>query len=910
VRYVGDYELLHEIARGGMGVVYRARQVSLNRIVAVKMILAGRFASESDVQRFRAEAAAAANLDHPNIVAIHEVGEHEGQHYFSMDFVEGQTLADRTRGNPLAPQLAAGYLKTIAEAVHYAHQRGILHRDLKPSNVLIDSLDRPRITDFGLAKRLTDSSLPTQQSSLTLSGQVLGSPNYMPPEQSEGRGRQATVTSDIYSLGAILYHLLTGRPPFMAETLAETLQQVLHTEPIPPRLLNPAVPRDLETICLKCLEKDPRRRYETANALARDLGRYMNNEAVAARPPSRLYRLQKLVRRNKLAFAAGAAVGLALVMGLAMATWGLLRERGARLRAQTAEKTAKTESAKSQQVAEFLKKMLQSVGPSVALGRDTSLLKYVLDVTAQQIDTELRDQPAVEADLLHTLGSTYHSLHESQKAEDMHRRALALRKQLFGNEHRDVATSLAAIGLSLYQQGKYAQAEEMHLQALAMRRKILGDSHPHVAESLSDLALTLLQQGKYAQAEVLLREALGLRKSQHTNDPRALDSVYNNLAAALIFQHKLGEAETLLHEAIISEKRFYGEDCPEAAASLNNLARVLGDQGRYPDAEAAHREAIAMARKLMGGESPQLATFLSNFAATLSADGKFAEAEACCQDALAIQRKRLSPDHPAVADTLNELGATLGRQNKYAEAEQAHREALAIRKKKLDEAHPLVVVSLGNLANSLYRQSKYAEAEPLCREILQRHGTSLHPDQDPAANLARLLSDWAWAEHGSNSGTPTQSGTKPGPAEWAREAESLLRDCLAIRLRDTNSTGWRAQDARSRLGGALVSVAVCEPALTPDLVQSKLTEAESLLLEASGRLQPSNKAPRWAKSDALERLVRLYEAWDSAAPNTAKSAQAEEWKKNLVAFRAEGEEILARQRSQSGEQPATNEPKK
>src|SRR6266511_5056438 len=252
-RAFSDYELLEEIARGGMGIVYKARQVSLGRIVAVKMLLFGPLSSPEFVTRFRAEASAAASLQHPNIVAIHEVGVHQGQHYFAMDHVEGQSLAKLNAEcevrNAGWLRRAANYLKTIAEAIHYAHERGILHRDLKPSNVLIGSDDRPRVTDFGLAKRFDSDS------SLTLTGQVLGSPNYMPPEQAgQGAGKVGR-RSDVYSLGAILYHLLTGRPPFRADTLTETLRQLHDTEPLSPRLLNPSVPSDLETICLKCLAK-------------------------------------------------------------------------------------------------------------------------------------------------------------------------------------------------------------------------------------------------------------------------------------------------------------------------------------------------------------------------------------------------------------------------------------------------------------------------------------------------------------------------------------------------------------------------------------------------------------------------------------------------------------------------------
>jgi len=291
-RTFADYELLEEIARGGMGIVYRARQVSLDRLVAVKMLLFGPLSSPEFVKRFRAEASAAASLLHPNIVAIHEVGVHQGQQYFAMDYVQGQSLAKLLANGPLPARRAALYLKTIAEAIHYAHERGILHRDLKPSNVLIDANDQPRVTDFGLARRLEGDS------ELTVTGQVLGSPNYMPPEQAGGRRGKVSRRSDVYSLGAMLYHVLTGRPPFVGEGLTDTLEQVLNSEPISPRLLNPSVPRDLETICLKCLEKEPDKRYGTAQALADELDRFLNNEPVHARAVTLAERAWRCCRRK------------------------------------------------------------------------------------------------------------------------------------------------------------------------------------------------------------------------------------------------------------------------------------------------------------------------------------------------------------------------------------------------------------------------------------------------------------------------------------------------------------------------------------------------------------------------------------------------------------------------------------
>jgi predicted Ser/Thr protein kinase len=319
LRYFGDYELLEEIARGGMGIVYRARQVSLNRVVAVKVILAGPYASREFVQRFRTEAEAAANLQHPSIVAIHEVGEHEGQHYFSMDYVEGMSLAEWARRHPVSPTQAARLVKAVAEAVQYAHQRGTLHRDLKPQNVLMDASGRPRITDFGLAKQLH------RESDLTLTGQVLGSPGYLPPEQAAGQHGQVGPPSDVYSLGAILYDLLTGQPPLVGSTPVETLRLVLDAEPAPPARVNPKTPPDLETICLKCLQKRPESRYATARDLVEELDRFLNHEPIQARPASAFSKAWRWARRHPWTIAGAASVVMLGLIGFAFGLWQLNR---------------------------------------------------------------------------------------------------------------------------------------------------------------------------------------------------------------------------------------------------------------------------------------------------------------------------------------------------------------------------------------------------------------------------------------------------------------------------------------------------------------------------------------------------------------------------------------------------------
>lgn len=315
LQYLGDYELLEEIAHGGMGVVYKARQRSLGRIVAIKMIRRGDLATAGEIQRFRNEAEAIASLQHQHIVAIHEVGEHNGQYYFSMNFVEGGNLSHLVRENPLPARDAVAIVKQAAEAVQYAHERGVLHRDIKPSNILIDSNGDVQITDFGLAKRVENDS------KLTQTGQVLGTPSYMPPEQAAGDRALMGIASDVYSLGAVFYELLTARPPFAASTPIETIRQVLEQEPVSPRLLNRGIPKDLETICLKCLEKSPALRYQTSRELADELDRFSQGIPIQARPISFMARTWRWCRRNPVAAELIVAAAMLLIFMTLESLW-------------------------------------------------------------------------------------------------------------------------------------------------------------------------------------------------------------------------------------------------------------------------------------------------------------------------------------------------------------------------------------------------------------------------------------------------------------------------------------------------------------------------------------------------------------------------------------------------------------
>jgi len=438
VKTIGEYEILDTIARGGMGVVYKARQRKLNRIVALKMILAGQFADQADIDRFYVEAEASANLRHPNIVGIHEVGEAEGQHYFSMDYIEGQSLADLVREHALVPRRAAEYVKTIAEAMHYAHEQGILHRDLKPSNVLLDRNNDPLVTDFGLAKRTEG------QSQLTMSGTIVGTPAYMPPEQASGKLYLISVRSDVYSLGAILYELLTGRPPFVAANPFETIKQVLENEPVSPRLLNQNVPVDLDTICLKCLQKEPARRYETAQALCDELTRYLAGEPILARPVGIVERSWRLCKRNpRVAISSGLAGFLLLFAAI---VFPILYVRAEIAKGETQQALTKAE-ASIDQMRIAIDELYRIVSEEDLLNEPglkpvrQKILSQARDLYRQALN-RLGDAPGIQQDMavsLFSLGRILRELEEPEEALEPLLKARQIQERLLAAAPGDIA---------------------------------------------------------------------------------------------------------------------------------------------------------------------------------------------------------------------------------------------------------------------------------------------------------------------------------------------------------------------------------------------------------------------------------------------------------------------------------------
>ena len=734
----------------------------------------------------------------------------------------------------------------------------------------------------------------------------------MSPEQAEMSGPDIDTRSDIYALGVLLYELLTGHMPFEKKdflqagfdemrrlireqeppkpstrlsTLAAgdltTVARRRRTEP--PKLIH-GVRGDLDWIVMKCLEKDRARRYDTPNGLARDLERHLNHEPVTAAAPSAFYRMGKFIRRHRVGLATAAALMLLVAAGVGGSVWQAVR-------ATKAEGQART-------VAAFLKNMLNGVRPSRALGRDTKMLREILDRTAVSLGKDLRNQPAVEAELRSTIGGVYLDLGEYQKAETMQRAALSLRKQVFGYEHPAVAESLNDLGNALYRQSKLTEAETTHREALALRKKLFGNRHPKVAASLNNLANTLREQGRLAEAEAMFREALVLRRELLGSNHEETAETVDNLGVILSLQDKFQEAETMQREALVLDKRLFGNYHPEVAVALNNLADTLTAEGKLDEAEARVREALAMRRKLLGGEHPDVAFSLFNLANVLLRQDKLSDAEAAHREALAMRRKLLGNDHLEVAASLNNVAAVLIAEDKLAEAETAQREALAIQRKALGGEHQDIAGSLANLAYVLQRRGQLARAETMQREALAMRRKLLgNEHSDVAASLAGLA-DVLYDQRKLAEAEALQReelamrrrwlarASPPPPAlvnnlvdTFARltrtvlaaekfgEAELLAREWLALGEKELPDD-WQTFNARAMLGASLLG-------------QRKFTEAEPLLVAAyEGINQRREKIPpeyKFRLRESLECLARLYAA-------TGRPDQAAEWKKKLANY--------------------------
>ena len=713
---IGRYRLLQQIGEGGCGTVYLAEQEEpVRRQVALKVIKLG-MDTRHVVSRFEVERQALALMDHPHIAKVLDAGATEsGSPFFVMELVRGVSITSFCDENGLTTRERIELLVKVCQAIQHAHQKGVIHRDIKPSNILVslqDGVASPKVIDFGIAKAI-DESLAVD-TMLTPHQAFIGTPAYASPEQAATGGLDVDTRSDVYSLGAVLYELLTGCQPFDRDQLiqgglAGVRRTISDVEPLRPstrlrslqhaRLADIAQTRhaeaaslstlvrgDLDWIVMKCLEKDRARRYETANGLAADLKRHLNHEPVTARPPSTGYVLQKLMRKHRLAFVAGGAVAASLVIGLAFSTWLFIRERAAKQeqemlqkeanasarRADTNAEKARTSAAKSRQVSSFMKEMIESVGP-VAMASESTMWRQVVDKAAERLGQQ-RLHPSVEWEVRTTLGEVYFSLGQKREATEMLRQSLRLARQTTDLGPTKVTESLVSLGWILNQSGQPVAAEPLLREALDLAARHLDKDDPKLTWIKSRIGWNLMDLGHLDEAEPLCREALE-KAREHWHDPDesrepmpgSLASYATGLAYVMQLRGRRTEAESLFREAVDAAERDKGFDHPELSGWIKNLASFLRGEVRDEEAESLYRRALELDKKHAPNHPRQIGA-AGNLALLMLERGDATGAGQIISKLIATAKSLPEADRLSWANNLAAVGANAAQFGHWDEA--------------------------------------------------------------------------------------------------------------------------------------------------------------------------------------------------------------------------------------------------
>ena len=824
---LGHYKLLEQIGEGGFGTVWVAEQERpIRRRVALKIIKLGMDTREV-VARFDQERQALAMMDHPNIAKVFDAdATPAGRPFFVMELVRGMKITDYSDQAMLPTADRLRLFVQVCQAVQHAHQKGVIHRDLKPSNILVtlhDGVAVPKVIDFGVAKatqqqRLTDLTVYTKFE------QMIGTPLYMSPEQAEMSGLDVDTRSDIYSLGVLLYELLTGQPPYDPEKLAnagldEMRRVIREEEPLKPSTLLSTLAQDrratvalqrqsdnskliksirgdLDWVVMKALEKDRNRRYSTPNDFASDLQRHLVSEPVLARPPSTLYRFRRFVRRYRLGVAAGSAVVLSLVLGFITSAYQARRAESAALQARTeaqranreairavaAEQAQRAESKKalaaahqSRTVAKFLEEMLGGVKPEVAVGRDTAMLREILDKTAGRLD-ELKDLPEVEAEVRRIVGDAYVAIGEagrgaeilkealgvlqrsvgtenlayasvllsysrilpSEVAERAVREVLDIRRKLLGPDHPDVALALTRLAFAVRSLQRYADAEKIAGEAVAMCRKHFGERHPHTAQALLALAQSVGWQQRPAESEAIHREILTILRSQHGNTHPDLAISLLNLSQALYRQKKLKEAEAAAREAREVARAVFGPAHPSYPQMGGHLGTVLLEEKKFDEAEKLAFEEWDIGGKL---QFPSwVSTQLGLLRLSVQGQGKSLKDHAGFRDRVLQASAALDRGKPNAARQLHSLGHLFAEAGEPASAEDVFREEITLAR-KLPMPPRYIITSQVCLAKLLEFRGDFRRAEPVRREIATEVERAFPDDLSAIEDMTTQLTD-------------------------------------------------------------------------------------------------------------------------------------------------------------------------
>jgi eukaryotic-like serine/threonine-protein kinase len=724
---IGPFRLIRKLGEGGMGQVWLAEQSApVKRQVALKIIKAGHY-DDSAVLRFDVERQALAIMDHPAIAKVFDAGSTpEGQPYFVMEYVPGLAITTYCDQKHLSVQERLALFIKVSEGVQHAHQKAIMHRDLKPSNILVVEVDgkpMPRIIDFGIAKAISQQA--EAETLVTRAGGMVGTPGYMSPEQADPTVPDVDTRTDVYSLGVVLYELLTGVLPFDSKQWQtkpfHVMLRQLHEEDPPspstrisadstwttaaqrrntdPRQLASLLRGDLDWITLKALEKDRARRYGAASDLGADVGRYLRNEPVVARPASTAYRTKKYIQRHKFGVAAVTAMALLLIAFGAMQTIQLRRITRERDRAD--------------RVTVFMKGMFKVSNPSEARGNDIRA-REILDKSAKDIDTGLANDPELQAQMMNVMGTVYQSLGLTSKAEPLLRRALEIQQRTLGLRNPDTLQSQQDLAIAAVAASHYPEAEKLCRETMETRRQVLGPEHHDTIDSMVQLARILGFESRYDEAEKLNRDALEVARRNWPQD-RLTATALSLLADTLTHEGKYPEAEKAAREALQMDRQALGSDHPSVLRDLFNLGGILTREQHYADAEEIYKEVIESARRVLGPQHPGTLAAMGNLTSVLTSEQRYADAEKLYREVVGAQRQTLGPEHASTLLTLGNLGSLLIKEKKYSEAEKVLREALAGLRRVLGASHDVTANAALNLARVLALESKRDEAFVILR---------------------------------------------------------------------------------------------------------------------------------------------------------------------------------------------------